>query len=185
MNCHKCGSNKVQRSDGRWRCKPCNNAYQRENYQDRIEVLRERKRKHMATLRQNPETRERMNAARRGNDRYLTQGKEYARNLRTRHFFRWRARNWGYGVTARELASLWRKQRGRCALSGCKLDRTAHLDHIIPESRGGEHTIGNLRWLDPMVNVARGNMADEDFSAMCSQVAEWIGRRIMVATKQK
>ncbi len=101
--------------------------------------------------------------------------------LRKKHFFRWRARCQSNGITAKQLGALWKGQRGRCALSGIKLGRDAHLDHIIPLSRGGSGGIGNLRWLDPWVNIARQNLSDEDFRKRCTQVAEFIGRLIIAA----
>jgi hypothetical protein len=147
-----------------------------------IEVIRERKRLHMAKVRSDPARREKLNASRRGNPKYAQAGRVYTQHLQGKHFFRWRARQWGNGVTARMLASLWKRQRGLCALSGRKLDRTAHIDHIVPASLGGSDEIGNLRWLDPWVNTARGTLTDDEFRRRCFQVAEWIGRRIMEAT---
>ena len=38
-----------------------------------------------------------------------------------------------------------------------------HLDHIIPRSKGGMHTIENLRWVHPMTNHAKNNHSDEEF----------------------
>lgn len=144
-----------------------------------IEELRRRKRDNMRKARSDPVRRAAMNEARRMHPRYTEKGREYSRRLRDQHFFRWRARNWGHGVTAKMLAALWKRQRGICALSGRKLSRTAHLDHINPKSSGGVHTIDNLRWLDPWVNTARGNLSDQEFRDRCAQVAEWIGRRIL------
>lgn len=46
----------------------------------------------------------------------------------------------------------------------------AHLDHIVAASLGGGHGLENLRWLDPLVNVALGNMTDDEFRALCSDV---------------
>jgi 5-methylcytosine-specific restriction endonuclease McrA len=150
-----------------------------------VEEIRERKRLNMAKARLDPARRERMNASRRGNPKYIAGNRVYAQALRARHFFRWRARNWSRkgSVTAWQLMCLWKKQRGLCALSGRKLGRDAHLDHIVPLSRGGSSGIENLRWLDPIINQARQNMTDEQFLAMCNQVAEWIGRRVMEAMK--
>lgn len=74
---------------------------------------------------------------------------------------------------------LWWRQRGECALSGRKLGRDAHLDHVVPKALGGSSTIENLRWVDPQINVMRGHMGDEVFADLCTQVAEWIGRRLL------
>jgi len=135
----------------------------------------------MRRKRLDPAWRERMNASKRGNQKYLAQGRAYAANLRDNHFFRWRARNWQHGcvVTPADLMRLWWQQRGKCALSGRKLGRDAHLDHVVPKARGGSSGIDNLRWVDPQINVMRGHMDDKVFADLCAQVAEWIGRRLI------
>ena len=80
-----------------------------------------------------------------------------------------------------ELAGLWKRQRGKCALTGRKLGRDAHLDHIIPVSRGGECTINNLRWVCPEVNFIRGYLVDEEFVRLCRDVIAWSERTIVNA----
>lgn len=133
-------------------------------------------------MRQDPAVRERWNASRRG--KYTEKQKEYNTRLKERHFFRWRARQSRTGeLTASDLAGLWKGQRGRCALSGAKLGRDAHLDHIEPKSHGGKTELANLRWLDPWVNIARQNLDDAVFADRCAQVAEWIGLQLMEAAK--
>ncbi len=146
--------------------------------------IRQRKRDHMRQVRSVPERREALNASRRGNAKYLAKGRAYNRNLKKNHFFRWRARllnRTGKNVTAQQLASLWKDQRGLCALSGRKLSRDAHVDHIMPRAKGGATTISNIRWLDPWVNIALQDLTDDEFRQRCTQVAEWIGRRIVEA----
>ena len=170
------------RTKTRWRCRSCDNAYQRRQYAKNPEKIRRRKREYMRGVRSDPIKNEEINAHRRGNEKYLRAGREYNRNLKENHFFKWRARltnRTGKNVTAQELAALWKKQRGLCALSGAKLKRDAHLDHIIPISKNGRTSLDNLRWLDPWVNIARRNLDDELFILKCTQVAEWIGRRII------
>jgi hypothetical protein len=111
--------------------------------------------------------------------------KTYISELQTNHFFVWRSRLWRshfkVEVTARELWSLWRKQRGRCVLSGRKLQRDAHLDHVVSIAQGGTHGLENIRWLDPQVNLARRELSDDDFATLCSEV---IGRRILSAHQE-
>ena len=182
-NCKRCESEMMQRSNGRWRCRSCDNAYQRARYREDPELIRQRKRDHMQRARQDPAVRERWNASRREawDEKYGPQQRKYIQGLKERHFFQYRARLAGGGVSALDLARLWKGQRGRCALSGTKLGRDAHLDHITPRSKGGATTPCNVRWLDPWVNVALQDLTDGDFRDRCEQVAEWIGRRIMEA----
>lgn len=81
-------------------------------------------------------------------------------------------------ATYKQLAALWKKQRGRCALTGRRLDRTADLDHIIPKTRGGGDNVGNLRWLCREVNMVKRNLTDDEFLTLCGEVMRWIGQRI-------
>lgn len=71
------------------------------------------------------------------------------------------------------LISIWRKQRGRCALSGRKLDRTAHVDHRLPVSRGGSNELDNLQFLSPEVNIAKSNLTDSEFIKLCMDVVKF------------
>lgn len=82
------------------------------------------------------------------------------------------------GVTAKQLASLWRQQRGLCALTGERLDRTAELDHKLPQARGGGHELTNLQWVTAKVNRAKRDLTDAEFLALCRSCARWIGERI-------
>lgn len=93
------------------------------------------------------------------------------------HLFKSRA-NRLPGITARQLAALWRTQRGRCGLTGRKLTRSAQVDHILPKARGGDDSIGNLRWTCEAVNIAKRHMTDDEFVALCGDVMRWIGKRI-------
>ena len=60
---------------------------------------------------------------------------------------------------------LWEQQSGKCALSGEPLipGLNAHLDHIVPVSKGGSCEISNMRWLDGRVNILKSNKSDEIF----------------------
>lgn len=70
-------------------------------------------------------------------------------------------------ATRQELLDLLAKQGGVCGLTGLMLPegKKPHLDHIVPQAKGGSHTIENLRWTDPMANRAKGGHSDEEFLA--------------------
>lgn len=78
-----------------------------------------------------------------------------------------------------DLARLWKDQRGLCALTGRRLNReNAHLDHIVAKARGGSDGIGNLRWVCIEANLAKRELSDAEFTALCADVMRWIGERI-------
>jgi 5-methylcytosine-specific restriction endonuclease McrA len=82
------------------------------------------------------------------------------------------ARATGSAANGSILERLWDEQGGRCALSGLPLviGEYASVDHKIPLSKGGTHDASNLRWLAFEVNMAKNNMSDEEFVAMCRRV---------------
>jgi 5-methylcytosine-specific restriction endonuclease McrA len=80
-----------------------------------------------------------------------------------------------------ELARLWKKQRGLCALTGRRLSReNAELDHKIPKSRGGGDEIDNLQWVTVEANRAKRDLTDGEFAELCGDVMRWIGDRIQL-----
>lgn len=93
-------------------------------------------------------------------------------------FFYVRAKRLPPSITARDLARLWKRQRGLCALSGVRLDRSAELDHKMPRSRGGSDAIENLQWVTHAANFAKRDLTVQEFHALCLNCARWIGRRI-------
>lgn len=167
------GKTKIQ-----WKCKPCANAYARARYEADPDEIRRRKRESMARVRQTEEGKARQaeiaarSYAKVGRDR---QRAYYARLRADR--FAWSSRQhrarFKVTVAPSELRGLWDAQSGRCALTGQALDvATAHLDHIVPMARGGEHGIDNLRWLHPDVNLAKRDLMDDEFLDLCRMVVE-------------
>lgn len=54
--------------------------------------------------------------------------------------------------------------KGRCALCGASIkDTPIDIDHIIPRSKGGDNSLGNLQALCFRCNRAKGNKDNEDF----------------------
>lgn len=56
-----------------------------------------------------------------------------------------------------ELESLLCSQSYRCNNCGCDISEHKHLDHHIPLSKGGTHTIDNVVWLCPSCNLSKSN----------------------------
>jgi 5-methylcytosine-specific restriction endonuclease McrA len=80
-------------------------------------------------------------------------------------------------VTPTQVMNLLRSQDFRCALSGRELKPdTSALDHILPISRGGIHSIENAQVLDKEVNRAKGTLTNEEFVRLCSEVVTTMGR---------
>lgn len=107
----------------------------------------------------------------RNRDRNLAKMRDYY----ARRFFWGRAMKLrGEGrATTQDLARLWKSQRGRCALTGRRLTRNnAHLDHIVAKAKGGTDFANNLRWVCIEANLAKRELSDAEFIALCRDVVE-------------
>jgi 5-methylcytosine-specific restriction endonuclease McrA len=105
--------------------------------------------------------------------------KVYVKAWREKHFFGARVGRIK-GSTAADLARIWKNQRGRCAYTGKKLDRSAQMDHIIPRALGGTDDLCNIQWVCPEINYAKRDLTHAQFIEMCGSVVEWIGKRIQM-----
>jgi hypothetical protein len=75
-------------------------------------------------------------------------------------------------ASARELWSLWKKQRGVCPLTGIRLNRdNSEIDHIVPWIISRDNSISNLRWVYGPVNRMKGRLLDAEFFELCRLVA--------------
>lgn len=69
------------------------------------------------------------------------------------------------------LLALLDGQQYRCALSGRKLaPENTSLDHILPVSRGGGHTLKNAQALANEVNRAKHTLTNAEFIQLCRDV---------------
>jgi 5-methylcytosine-specific restriction endonuclease McrA len=67
-------------------------------------------------------------------------------------------------VTLEAEKILYEQQNGLCDYCGCSLeDSGKHLDHIVPISRGGLHTITNVHWTCPTCNMSKGDRLEEEW----------------------
>lgn len=57
-------------------------------------------------------------------------------------------------ITTKAIEDLFLKQGGRCKKCSCLLKKY-HIDHIIPISKGGKHSIKNIQLLCPMCNMKK------------------------------
>ena len=58
-------------------------------------------------------------------------------------------------ITKESLDTLLHSQDNKCYHCGCELDNTKHLDHFIPISKGGVHSINNVVWSCPSCNLKK------------------------------
>lgn len=74
-------------------------------------------------------------------------------------------------ICAFDLAKIFKKQKGHCALTGQRLTRdNMSVDHIVPKSSGGQNVPSNLRLTTKSVNIMRNTMDDLTFHTLCQQV---------------
>ena len=71
-----------------------------------------------------------------------------------------------------KLDELWKTQKGLCAYTGERLvaGLNASIDHIIPKARGGALSINNLQWVTITVNLAKRELTNDEFFALCRRV---------------
>ena len=88
------------------------------------------------------------------------------------------AHNLGKSSRYTEIMGLFEAQGRKCACTGepLILCSTASLDHIVPRSRGGDDSLGNLRWVLKAVNIAKHDLTHEEFLSLCRRVLEGAAR---------
>lgn len=91
-----------------------------------------------------------------------------AQNLKVRNYTEGTL---GVFATARDLAALWKTQKGICPFTARRLNRqNSQLDHILPLVKGGTSAKSNLRWIHRDVNYAKRDLLDADFLALCRDI---------------
>jgi hypothetical protein len=81
-------------------------------------------------------------------------------------------------ITLSALSSLFKEQKGLCALSGVamtwqvgngRIDTNISIDRILPK---GEYAVGNIRLVCGIVNLMRRDLPDADFEKWCRLILE-------------
>ena len=65
-------------------------------------------------------------------------------------------------ITAEQISDLFEKQKGTCVVCKCPLTKY-QIDHILPLSKGGNHSIDNVQLLCPTCNRNKCNKDPIDF----------------------
>ena len=91
-----------------------------------------------------------------------------------------RDRNLSFTITKEYVWNLFLKQERKCAFSGRLLkfkydkynwkDQTASLDRI--DSNKG-YEVGNVQWVHKHVNIMKNKLSDEEFIALCHEIAKF------------
>ena len=123
------------------------------NDPDRLAARRLNDREYMRRKRKDPEWR-----ARKGEQRRRRLRLRYATDegYRREAILRVSARKpWDKTVTVASIEAMLEAQKGRCVTCKADIRDGFHLDHIYPQSRGGESTLANLQLLCPPCNMAK------------------------------
>lgn len=92
-------------------------------------------------------------------DRHNERSREWSRANRAKKVAasqRWRARLIAATVEPVDYEQIWRRDRGRCHICKEPVRRSlAHFDHVIPLSKGGEHSETNIAVAHGRCNVRK------------------------------
>jgi hypothetical protein len=75
-------------------------------------------------------------------------------------------------ANAQALKASFVASRALCAYTGEELTfRTARGVHRLPIDQGGTRTVENIAWTTNAVAAMKGDLTDDEFCALCAQVA--------------
>ena len=78
-----------------------------------------------------------------------------------------------HDVEVKELIELWLLQERKCGLCGdiLKMDKSTHIDHIIPKSQNGKNNIKNYQLVCSKCNYSKRDLTTRDFLLLCLKVS--------------
>lgn len=68
--------------------------------------------------------------------------------------------------TADDIQRLFSLQQGKCAGCKCNLPKSYHVDHVVPQSKGGSNDPLNLQLLCPPCNIRKHVKSQTEFMQM-------------------
>lgn len=131
-----------------------------EMYED-MEAYRQQVSSEKAALRQRrweASNRERINDNKRR--RYKTDPEAVLRHTRKYNALK-RGASGANGMPNRDSIVAW--YGNKCLYPDCKTVTALELDHVIPVSKGGKHSVENIQILCKYHNVQKGNRSDTDY----------------------
>lgn len=79
---------------------------------------------------------------------------------RQEHCRAYQAKKLGVTIEHVDREEIFKRDSGHCQICTKELDKTAkngwHLDHIMPISKGGNHSMANVQVLCPSCNISKG-----------------------------
>lgn len=174
---HEAFSRDRRRKDGRYPyCRECDGAKSRERY--RANVQRESERKRAAYLANRDRFLARNRAWREANrEREREQHKEYYRNNRDVFIRRGTNRKEAFAaiakfkVTRKDLRRALSRHGGACFYCRADLGDKVTWDHVVPVSRGGAHSVGNLVPACRSCNCSKNNRTITEWRRMRARTA--------------
>lgn len=83
-------------------------------------------------------------------------------------------------ITKEALNNMYESQCHTCGYCNCDLDQFGkHLDHILPLSRGGRHTLSNVHWICPRCNLSKNDKTEEEWFDMLKRQNKMIDEKII------
>mgnify|MGYP000939281706 FL=1 len=71
----------------------------------------------------------------------------------------------GDGVSAADILSQYKSQKGRCWWCGKSVGDNYHVDHLIPLTRGGKHSARNIVISCPSCNLSKNNKLPHEWTS--------------------
>lgn len=88
--------------------------------------------------------------------------------------------------TYKDVVDYFKGTTVTCELTGRIIDLTKddyNIDHILPISRGGTNELNNMAFCIPEANAAKNNLTNDEFVALCKEVCEHFGYKVIKIEK--